>query len=74
MTGDVLAFFSGLVAQVWRFFNSWHVPGTNVTPAGWLLFLLSAGVLFRFLSKLGFGRANMDDVIKGGDARGENEN
>lgn len=65
MTGEVLTLMTGLFAQFWRLFTSWHVPGTNLTPAGWFLFLLSAGVLFRFLAKLGFGRNSLDDLIRG---------
>lgn len=66
MSGEVLTFLTGCVSQFWHIFTGWYVPGTNVTPAGWFLFLLSAGVLFRFLGKLGFGSASMDDLKGGG--------
>lgn len=35
-----------------------------MTVGGWILFALSAGVLFRILAKFGFGRASLDDVSK----------
>lgn len=66
MTSDVLSFFEGFIAVLFRLFTSWHIPGTNVTPAMWFVFLLSVVVLFRFLKKLGFGSANIDDVTKAG--------
>lgn len=62
MTGEAFDFFKGIVAQFWLLFTSWHVPGTNLTVGGWLLFLLSAGVLFRFLGKFGFGNASLSDL------------
>lgn len=62
MSGDVFQFLGSCIAQFWRFFTSWNVPGTNVTVGGWILFALSAGVLFRILAKFGFGRASLDDV------------
>lgn len=62
MTGDALSFLSGVFVQIFSLFTSWHFPGTNVTPAMWFVFLLSVGVLFRFLGKLGFGKASIDDV------------
>lgn len=62
MTSEVLSFLSDVIGQFFRIFTSWHIPGTNVTPAMWFVFLLSVGVLFRFLGKLGFGKASIDDV------------
>lgn len=62
MTSDALSFLSGVFEQIFSLFTSWHIPGTNVTPAMWFVFLLSVGVLFRFLGKLGFGKASVDDV------------
>lgn len=62
MTGEAFDFFKGVVAQFWILFTSWHVPGTNLTVGGWIVFMLSAGVLFRFLGKLGFGNASLTDI------------
>lgn len=62
MTGETFDFFKGVVSQLWILFTSWHVPGTNLTVGGWIVFMLSAGVLFRFLGKLGFGNASLSDL------------
>lgn len=62
MTSDALSFLSGVIGVLFSIFTSWHIPGTNVTPAMWFVFLLSVGILFRFLGKLGFGKASIDDV------------
>lgn len=62
MTGEVFTFLKGVIAQFWILFTSWYVPGTNITVGGWLLFLLSAGVLFRFLCKLGFGSFTFNEL------------
>lgn len=66
MTSDVLSFLEGVLSVLFKLFTSWHIPGTNVSPAMWFVFLLSVVVLFRFLKKLGFGSANIDDVTKAG--------
>ena len=60
MTGEVFTFLKGVIAQFWILFTSWYVPGTNITVGGWIVFILSAGVLFRFLGKLGFGSFSFD--------------
>lgn len=62
MTSEAFSFLKGVISQFFKIFTSWHVPGTNVTPAMWFVFLLSVGILFRFLGKLGFGKASIDDV------------
>lgn len=62
MTSDAFSFLSGVMREMFSLFTSWRIPGTNVTPAMWFVFLLSVGVLFRFLGKLGFGKASIDDV------------
>lgn len=62
MTKDALSFLSGVIDVLFKIFTSWHIPGTNVTPAMWFVFILSFGILFRFLGKLGFGKASIDDV------------
>lgn len=64
MTGEVFNFLKECFALLWQLFTGWNVPGTNVTVGGWILFALSAGVLFRLLAKFGFGRASLDDVNK----------
>ena len=48
---DVLAF---LLRQIWRFFNSWYIPGTNVTPAGFMLLVLFLALVIRFIKRITF--------------------
>lgn len=40
MTSTGLQVVQCIFSNAWRLFNSWHVPGTNVSPAMWFVFLL----------------------------------
>lgn len=51
MTNNALAVVSCLFQTIWSLFTSWHIPGTNVTPAGMFLFLISAGIGLAFAKK-----------------------
>lgn len=62
MNSEVFDFLKQSFALFWKLFTGWNVPGTNVTVGGWILFALSAGVLFRILAKFGFGSASIDDL------------
>lgn len=48
MTNDALAVLNCLFQTIWSLFTTWHIPGTNVTPAGFFLFLISAGIGLRY--------------------------
>lgn len=48
MTDDAISVLNCLFQTIWSLFNSWCIPGTNVTPAGFFLFLISAGVGLRY--------------------------
>lgn len=50
MTNDALAVVSCIFTNVFRLFNSWYIPGTNVTPAVLLFGSLFLSIVFRFLS------------------------
>ena len=52
MTSDGLLIVQFLFSQIWTFFTSWHIPGTGVTPGGFLLFLLSASIGLRIIMHL----------------------
>lgn len=52
MTQDAYSIISTTFAQIWRLFNSWFIPGTNVTPAGWFLFLIVAGLGIRTFKRI----------------------
>lgn len=42
MTNEAYQIVQWFFATFWRFFNSWHIPGTGMTPAA--LFFLCAFV------------------------------
>lgn len=52
MTADGLTFLQWFFTNIWYFFTSWKIPGTGVTPAGWLLFLLLAPMVLALIQKL----------------------
>lgn len=49
MSNDALAVLDCLFHTIWSLFTSWHIPGTDVTPASFFLFLISAGIGFRYV-------------------------
>lgn len=59
MTGDGFTFVSGFLSQVWRFFISWFIPGTNLTPAGLSFGVLAIIIIIRFVKRFG---GSLNDV------------
>lgn len=56
MSSDALLVVKSLFNTVWRLFNSWHIPGTDVTPAAFFFFLAAAGIGLTFVTRfLGSG-------------------
>ncbi len=51
MTQDGLSVLVWLMENLFIFFTSWKIPGTGVTPATWFIFLLVAGIVFKFIKK-----------------------
>lgn len=49
MTADALLVVRTIFSVIWRLFTSWHIPGTNTTPAAWFLFVCMAVLTLRFL-------------------------
>lgn len=69
MTDDGLLIVQWIFTTVWQLFTSWHLPGTNVTPAEMFLFLAAAGIGWRFISKwLDFGGAGVGSAARGASA------
>lgn len=58
MTSDALALLSGAIAQSWRLFTEWHLPGTRATPAEMAMLLLTAVVTLKFFVRVGQVSAN----------------
>lgn len=52
MTNDALLVLETLFSTIWRLFTSWHIPGTNVTPAVAFAFLIVAGIGLKFIGRL----------------------
>lgn len=52
MTQDAYALLSTLMRQLWRLFSEWYLPGTNVTPAGFLLLVAFLAIIIRFLKRI----------------------
>lgn len=51
MTSDGILILEWYFENLFKFFTEWKIPGTNVTPATWFIFLIIAGVLLTFISK-----------------------
>lgn len=52
MTNDALAVVTTLFSTIWSLFNSWYIPGTNVTPAVAFFGILFITLIFRILGKI----------------------
>lgn len=52
MTDDALYFYLEYIPQIWKFFTSWYIPGTFVTPAALSFFVLAVGLVFRTFKRL----------------------
>mgnify|MGYP004510314115 CR=1 FL=1 len=51
MTNDALSVLVCLFSNIWRLFNSWCIPGTNVTPAESAFGILFTVMMFNFIGK-----------------------
>lgn len=68
MTSDALLVVQCLFSTIWSLFTSWYIPGTNVTPAMFFLFLGSAGLGITFVARLltvnpGLSSSSVNKVI-----------
>ena len=52
MTAEALHFLSGFFARIWTFFTGWYLPGTNVTPIAWALFLAISVIFIKTFKRL----------------------
>lgn len=51
MTNDALSVLVCLFTNIWRLFNSWRIPGTNVTPAEGAFGILFTVMMFNFVGQ-----------------------
>lgn len=52
MTRDAILVLQTLFGTIWRLFTSWHIPGTNVTPAAAFLFFIAVGIGLKFVGRI----------------------
>ena len=51
MTSDAILVLKCVFTNIFRFFNSWYIPGTNVTPGVAAFGCLFLSVMFRFIGQ-----------------------
>lgn len=51
MTQDAILVLQALFQMIWSLFTSWHIPGTNTTPAAWAMFMLFSVLILRVLRR-----------------------
>lgn len=66
MTHDGLLVLQCLFVNIWRLFTSWHIPGTETTPAAFFMFIAVCGLALKFLYRVS---GVVPDVGIGIDAR-----
>ena len=71
MTADALLVLRTLFGSIWALFNSWYIPGTNVTPAAFFIFLCCAYFALRILGHFsgGYRFGNVDANLTSNDGR-----
>lgn len=52
MGRDTIRVLRFVFVDIWSLFTSWHIPGTNFSPAAWAMFSLWLFVLVRFLRNI----------------------
>ena len=55
MSFDALRIVHFLFTKIWSLFNSWYIPGTNVTPAGMAFFCWATILVIRIIEFAIFG-------------------
>lgn len=52
MTQDAYSVVQLLFSSIWGLFTGFNIPGTNVTPAAFFIFILFVGIVIRFVHNL----------------------
>lgn len=55
MTQDGITFISWFFREFWRFFNSWYIPGTAISPAGALFGFIAIPLALKFILSVANG-------------------
>ena len=54
MQANALQFYLGFIPQIWKFYVSWYIPGTYMTPAEFSLTLLAFTLVIRYIKRFVF--------------------
>lgn len=52
MTVESANFLVGFFAHIWNLYNGWKLPGTDVTPIAWALFLVMVVIFIKSLKRI----------------------
>lgn len=52
MTSDALNVVTTTLAQCFKLLTSWHIPGTNFSPAQWFFGIITIVFAIKFIRKL----------------------
>lgn len=52
MTVQFASIIRFIFTEVWHLFNGFYIPGTNVTPAGFLFMALFIVLVIRFVKRI----------------------
>ena len=52
MSNDAILVLKCIFQNIWLIFTSWYIPGTNVTPASFFMFIAVCGLAFRFIYRI----------------------
>lgn len=55
MSGNALLIVQFVFTAIWRLFTSWHIPGTNVSPAAMAFLVLASSFILRWIKKYFLG-------------------
>lgn len=53
---DGIVVLKFLFVDIWRFFTSWHIPGTAISPASWAFFSMALVAGLKLLKIYFMGR------------------
>lgn len=71
MTQDAVAVVEMLFTTIWKFFVCFQIPGTNVTPAAFGIFLLAASFGLRFFLSWAKSLPSSTDAVKASKGAGK---
>lgn len=69
MTSNAITIITTTLAQCFRLFTSWHIPGTNFSPAQWFFSILVFVFAINYIRKL----VGMADNVSAHERRHRND-